>query len=99
MSPANLIGAFLLWATLAGLLGALAMLAVLWAFTRCGLARARLLIAVGSLLTRSYENAPLVGGAIHIFAGVFFAQIYAFFMMEIGHPGFGPNLMWGAALG
>ena len=99
MSPASLIGRFLLWSALAGLLGAGAMLAVLWAFTRSGLARARLLVAVGSLLTRNYENAPLVGGAIHVFLGVFFAQIYAFLMIAVGDPGFGPNLAWGAALG
>ncbi len=99
MSPANLIGQFLGWTTLAGLLGAAAMLVVLWAFTCSGLAHARLLVAVGSLLTRSYENAALVGGAIHIGLGVFFAQIYTFLMMEVGHPGLGPNLMWGAALG
>jgi hypothetical protein len=99
MSPASLIGSFLLWTTLAGLLGAVAMLVVLWGFTRSGLANVRLLVAVGSLLTRSYENAPLVGGAIHIFAGVFFAQIYAFLMIAVDKPGLGPNLMWGAALG
>jgi hypothetical protein len=99
MSPATLIGEFLIWSAGAGLLGAAAMLVVLWAFTQSGLANARLLVAVGSLLTRSYENAPLVGGAIHIAAGVFFAQIYAFIMIAINHPGFGPNLTWGIFLG
>jgi hypothetical protein len=99
MSHATLIGEFLVWAAVAGLLGAAAMLAVLWAFTRSGLANVRLLVAVGSLLTRSYENAPLVGGAIHIAAGIFFAQIYAFVMIAINNPGFGPNLAWGLFLG
>jgi hypothetical protein len=75
------------------------MLVVLWGLTCSGLAQTRLLVAVGSILTRSYENAPLVGGAVHVGLGVFFAQIYAFLMMEVGDPGLGPNLMWGAALG
>jgi hypothetical protein len=99
MIPANVIGHFLAWTALAGLLGALAMLAVLWAFTTSGLAHVRLLVSVGSLLTRSYENAAVVGGTIHIGLGIFFAQIYAFLMMQIAHPGFGPNLAWGAIIG
>lgn len=73
------------------------MLAVLYGLSSSGLAQTRLLTAVGSLLTRRYESAPMVGGAVHIALGIFFAQIYTFFMMAIGKPGLGPNLMWGIA--
>jgi len=99
MSAASLVGRFLLWSTLAGVLGAAAMVLVLWAFTCSGLANARLIIAVGSLLTRSYEKAMLVGGFVHLSAGIFFAQIYTYIMVAIGHPGIGTNLICGAAIG
>jgi len=75
------------------------MVLVLWVFTRSGLAKARLIIAVGSLLTRSYERAALVGSFVHLALGIFFGQIYAFIMVEIAHPGFGTNLLIGGGLG
>jgi len=75
------------------------MVLVLGAFTKSGLANARLIIAVGSLVTRSYEKAPLVGGMIHAAAGVFFAQIYTLAMLTVAHPGVGTNMLLGAAIG
>ncbi|MGH8336371.1 MAG: hypothetical protein ACRETL_06010, partial [Gammaproteobacteria bacterium] len=99
MSAASLIGYFLLWSAIAGVLGAVAMGLVLWGFTRSGLANAKLIIAVGSLLTRSYEKATLVGCFVHLAAGVFFAQIYTLGMISIGRPGFATNMLWGGAIG
>ncbi len=98
-SAASLIGQFMIWSTLAGVVGAGAMCVVLWAFTRSGLANVRLVIAVGSLLTRSYEKAALVGGFVHLAVGVFFAQIYTLGMVAIGHPGIATNMLWGGAIG
>jgi len=99
MNIATLIGKFILWSAVAGGLGALAMLLVLWVFTISGLAKVRLVIAVGSLLTRSYEKAALVGGCIHAALGLFFGQIYTWALVAIGHPGIGSNMMWGAVMG
>ncbi len=72
---------------------------VLWGFTQSGLANAKLIIAVGSLLTRSYEKAAQVGCFVHLAAGVFFAQVYTYIMVAIGHPGIGTNLLCGGAIG
>ncbi len=99
MSAASLVGQFLVWSTLAGVLGAIAMGLVLWGFTKSGIANAKLIIAIGSLLTRSYENAALVGGFVHLAAGVFFAQLYTFAMIVLNQPGVGANMLWGGAIG
>jgi hypothetical protein len=99
MNLASLVGRFLIWSAIAGELGAVAMVLVLWAFTRSGLAKTRLIIAIGSLVTRSYERAAWMGGMIHVVAGLFFGQIYTLVLLAIGHPGVGPNMMWGAVLG
>jgi hypothetical protein len=99
MNPASIIGRFLVWSAFAGGLGAVAMVLVLWAFTASGLAKVRLVIALGALITRSYEKAGLVGGLVHAVAGVFFGQVYTLALLAINHPGFGSNMMWGAAMG
>ncbi len=99
MNSATLIGKFILWSALAGGFGAAAMLLVLWLFTVSGLAKVRLVIAVGSLLTRSYEKAALVGGCVHVTLAVFFGQIYTWVLIAIGHPGIGASMLWGATLG
>ncbi len=99
MNAASVVGRFLVWSAIAGGLGALAMVLVLWVFTVSGLAKVRLVIALGALVTRSYEKAGLVGGLVHAVAGVFFGQIYTLVLLAINHPGLGTNMMWGAALG
>jgi hypothetical protein len=99
MSAVSVILHFLAWSVAAGGVGALAMALVLWGFTRSGLTNARMVIAVGSLLTRSYENALLVGAFVHGIAGVLFGMVYTLILMVIGKPGVGPNLLLGVLLG
>jgi len=99
MKAATLIGEFLVWSVIAGGLGVAAMTTVLWAITRSGLSNARMVVAVGSLLTRGYEKATLVGGFIHVTAGLFFGLVYTLILVAIGHGGVVPNLMFGALIG
>lgn len=99
MNTATLIGKFILWSAVAGGLGAGAMLLVLWVFTVSRLAKVRLVIAVGSVLTRSYEKAALVGGCVHAALGIIFGQLYTWALIAIGHPGIGSSMMWGALMG
>jgi hypothetical protein len=99
MNAVTIIGGYLFWSTVAGSLGAAAMVLVLWGFTQSGLAKVRLLIALGSLVTRSYEKAILVGGFVHAVAGVFFGLCYTFIMVAVGHPGIGSNMLLGAVIG
>ncbi|HTB63232.1 MAG TPA: hypothetical protein VK737_06550 [Opitutales bacterium] len=99
MNVASIVGRFMLWSAIAGGLGAVVMVMVLWAFTKSGLVNARMIVAVGSLITRSYDQASKVGWLMHAVAGVFFAQLYTLTMLAIAEPGFGTNLLWGIAFG
>jgi hypothetical protein len=99
MKAASLIGEYLALSIIAGGLGAGAMAGVLWGITRSGLSNARMVVAIGSLLTRSYEKATLVGGFVHAAAGVFFGLIYTLILVAVGHPGVGANLLLGALIG
>jgi len=83
MSPAHLIVLFLGYSAVAGVLGALAMAVVIWLITRAGWARGDMVLAVGSLLTRSRESARLVGGILHALSGVGFAMVYTVAMMAL----------------
>jgi len=99
MEAFKLVGNFIRWSVLAGGAGALVMVLVLWIFTISKLANAKMVLAVGSLITRRYERAIMVGSVIHAFLGVFFGECYAFVLMGINHPGIGPNLIMGAGIG
>ena len=92
-------GKFFIWSAFGGLLGAGAMVMVLWAFTKTGLAKVRLVVAVGSLFTRSYERAVPVGCFVHVATGIFFGQIYGLVLMAIHSPNVGVNIAWGIGLG
>ena len=83
MNPVNLIVTFLSYSVVAGVLGALAMAGVIKLITRAGWARGDMVVAVGSLLTRSRESARLVGGIMHLLSGVGFAMVYAVAMMAL----------------
>jgi hypothetical protein len=83
MNPVHLIVRFLGCSAVAGVLGALAMAAVIRLFARAHWARGDMVVAVGSLLTRSRESARLVGGILHALSGVGFAMVYAVAMMAL----------------
>jgi hypothetical protein len=100
MSPAaDLIGKYLLWSVVAGGLGVGVMTAVLWMITKSGISNARMVVAVGSLLTRGYEKAALVGGFVHTAAGIFFGLGYTYLLVAIGHAGVLPNILFGGLIG
>jgi hypothetical protein len=75
---------FILTSLVAGLLGAAAMELVMWSITRTGWAKANMIVAVGSVLTRSRENALRAGVLLHAISAVVFAMIYTFAMMNLG---------------
>jgi hypothetical protein len=99
MSPVELIAEYLGWSILAGGLGVGVMTLALWTITRSGLTNARMVVAVGSLITRSYERAVLVGSFAHTAAGMSFGLIYTLLLMAIGHPGLVPNIFFGGLIG
>jgi hypothetical protein len=84
MSTATLVSDFIFTSLVAGILGASAMEVVMWLITREGWAKANMIVAVGSLLTRSRENAFRTGMMLHAISSFGFAMLYAFAMMKLG---------------
>jgi hypothetical protein len=76
--------AFLLTSAVAGILGAVALEGVMFFITRAEWARTNMLTALGSLITRTRENAFRVGAFVHAVAGVGFALLYNFAMTRFG---------------
>ena len=99
MDPVTLIVQFLVFAALAGILGALAMTAVMKLLCRAGVGCGDMIVAVGSLLTRSKDNAQLVGVFLHLISAVFFGILYALLLMALGFSAWPGGLVVGAFFG
>jgi hypothetical protein len=83
MNPATTITAFMVYAALAGLCGALAMTAVMKLVARSGWARGDMIVAVGSLFTKTRETAFPVGLILHTLSAVVFGQIYTVLLIGL----------------
>ena len=86
---------FILTALVAGLLGGLVMEVVLWIIGRGGWAKADMIVALGSMFTRSRETAWRVGAMLHLVSAIGFAIIYTLVMHSLGYT----QMPWSAALG
>lgn len=75
---------FVLTSLVAGMLGAIAMEVVMWAITRAGWAQGNMIVAIGSVITRSREHALRAGVMLHAISAVAFAMVYTFAMKELG---------------
>lgn len=75
---------YLATALIAGVLGGLAMEGVMWLIARAGLARGDMILALGSLLTKSRANAYRVGLVVHATAAIGFAFVYVLLMVTLG---------------
>ena len=62
---------------LAGLLGTTCMTSVMSVIHRSGFANADMVRAIGSMVTRTYENSLMPGILIHFTSGFIFAFIYS----------------------
>src|SRR5215207_7157437 len=94
MTTSELIG-FLLTALVGGLLGGIAMEAVLWVIGRGGWAKADMIVALGSLFTKSRDTAWRVGALLHVGSAIVFAIGYTLLMHALGYT----QMPWSAALG
>jgi hypothetical protein len=90
---------FLLTALAAGVLGGIAMEVVLCVIGRAGWAKADMIIALGSLLTKSRANAWRVGALVHVLSAIGFAMLYVALMNKLGYTQMPQSLMLGAAIG
>lgn len=86
---------YLLTALVAGALGGAAMEFVMWLIARSGLVRGDMVLALGSLLTRTRERAYRVGLAVHAMAAFGFALVYVLLMVTLGMTHLPNSLMLG----
>jgi len=83
----------------AGIVGTSFMTATMWFIHRSGWANADMTRALGSLITRRYENSFLPGLALHFGGGIVFAVFYLLVMRTLNLESMGTALAVGAALG
>ena len=90
---------YLLTSLVAGLVGGAAMEAVLWFIGRAGWAKADMLVALGSLLTKSREHAWRVGIVLHTISAIGFAMVYTLLMLWLGYTHLPLSMMVGLGVG
>jgi hypothetical protein len=90
---------YLVTAVVAGVVGGLAMEWVMWLISRAGLARGDMVLALGSLLTKTRENAYRVGLVVHATAAIGFGLVYALLMITLGYTDMPLSLMIGLGVG
>lgn len=90
---------FVITSLVAGVLGGIAMELVLWAIGHAGWARTDMIVALGSLLTKSRQRAWSVGLTVHVVSAIAFAMLYASLMRLLGYNIMPYSLMFGLAAG
>jgi hypothetical protein len=90
---------FLLTALAAGVLGGLAMEGVLWLLGAAGWAKADMIVALGSMVTKTRENAWRVGAIIHAISAIGFAVVYTMLMFTLGYTAMPISMMLGFGVG
>jgi hypothetical protein len=83
----------------AGFVGTIFMTGVMWFIHRSGWANADMTRALGSLITRRYENSLLPGLLIHFTVGCIFAVGYLLVLRSLDLHSLGASLAVGTALG
>jgi hypothetical protein len=99
MNVTTFLFGYLVTALVAGILGGLAMEVAMWLISRAGLARGDMVLALGSLLTKSRENAYRVGFVVHLTAAIGFGLVYALLMVTLGYTHMPLSLMIGLGVG
>ncbi len=90
---------YLIFSTLAGLIGTAGMTAFLYLLTEAGICNARMVVAVGSLFTKSLDSALLVGSILHVASGVLFAMLYTLVFLAPAPISAGGTIAIGFGLG
>jgi hypothetical protein len=86
-------------AIVAGVLGGLAMEVVMWLIARGGHVKGDMILALGSLITKSRDNAYRVGLIVHATAALGFALVYTLLMVTVGYTEMPHSLMLGLGVG
>jgi hypothetical protein len=99
MNTTTILVTYLLTSLVAGLLGGAAMELVMWLISRAGWARGNMIVALGSLLTKSRDNAFRVGAILHVISAIGFAAVYVMLMIALGLTHLPLSLMLGLGIG
>ncbi len=90
---------FILMSIVSGLIATTGMTLLLNAITKSGIANADMIRAVGSLFTKSLDNAARVGIIIHFSVGLVFGFLYTFAIQAFEVQGFLSNVGSGVLIG
>ena len=90
---------YLCTALLAGAIGGLAMQLTMRLIARGGHVKGDMILALGSLITKSRDNAYRVGLIVHATAAIGFGLVYTLLMVTLGYTGLPLSLMLGLGVG
>jgi len=99
MDPVQVITTYVFFSVIAGIAGAIAMTAVMTLIDRAHPVRRNMIVAVGSLLTRSTANAGLVGVLLHAIAAIGSGLVYTLLLMALNLSSWPAGLFGGLGLG
>lgn len=86
-------------ALVAGVVGGLAMQLAMRLIGRGNELKGDMILALGSLITKSRDNAYRVGLIIHVTAAIGFGLVYTLLMVTLGYTGMPMSLMLGLGVG
>jgi len=84
---------------IAGVLGGLAMQLAMWLIARANLAKGDMILALGSLITKSRDSAYRVGFIVHAVAAIGFGLVYTLLMVTLGYTHLPQSLTLGVGVG
>lgn len=99
MNMTGFIITYLLTSLVAGALGGLAMVAAMVLIGRAAKVKGDMILALGSLLTKSRDNAYRVGLVVHATSAFGFGLVYALLMITLGYTALPMSVMLGLAVG
>jgi hypothetical protein len=99
MNPLHLIWVHFSTVLLAAAAGLVAMELAMWIITRRGWAKGNMVVAIGSLVTRTRENALFFGLVLHVIAAIFFATLYLLAMIHFQLTHFPAAFLAGVCFG
>lgn len=99
MNMTGFIVSFLLTSLLAGALGGLALEAAMALIGRAAKVKGDMILALGSLLTKSRDNAYWAGLVVHATSALGFGLVYTLLMVALGYTALPMSLMLGLAVG
>ncbi len=90
---------YLCTSLLAGVAGGLAMVGGMWLVSHAGLPKGDMILALGSLVTKSRVNAYRTGLFIHGISALGFALVYTLLLVTLGYTHLPLSLMLGLGVG